>query len=141
AAFDLWQRTKVWGAYGVGGELWGVRYSNHDGNGIDGTGTYKQGVLSTEWTAGAITDERNMIAAYSVDPKYLASLKRDEASMLAAMNVLRIDRYPETAFPGKPSAYDKLVPMKTKPYLHPSRRHHIPFGWYANPLPSTAATA
>jgi hypothetical protein len=28
-----------------------------------------------------------------------------------------------------------------EPYLYASRRYHIPFGWVANPLPSTAATA
>jgi len=141
ASFDLWQHTKMWGAYGVGSELWGVGYSNHDGNGIDEKGDYKQGVMSAEWTAGAITAVRNMIAAYGAEPKYLASLKRDEAAMLAAMNALRVDRYAETGFPGKPPTYGKLVPMETKPYLYASRRYHIPFGWYANPLPSTASTA
>jgi hypothetical protein len=28
-----------------------------------------------------------------------------------------------------------------QPYVYASRRYAIPFGWYANPLPSTCATA
>jgi len=151
SAFELWQRTKTWGGYGVGKTLWGVGYSHKDGNGIDQQGAYRQGVLSAEWTAGAITAVRNMIAAYSAEPsssprhsvamKYVATLKQDETAMLAAMSALRIDRYAAMDIPGKPAAYGKLVPIKTKPYLYASKRYHIPFGWFANPLPSTASTA
>ncbi len=151
AAFDAWQNLKTWGAYGVGKTLWGVGYSNQDGNGIDQGGAYRQGVMSVEWTAGAINAVRNMIGTYDAEvrssprynaaQKYAASLKQDEAAMLNAIGALRIDRYPSIGFPGKPADYTKLISMKTKPYLYASRRHHIPFGWYANPLPSTASTA
>ena len=61
--------------------------------------------------------------------------------MLAALASLRIDRYTESAVTGKPADYARLIALKTKPYLYASRRYHIPFGWYANPLPSTASTA
>lgn len=33
AAFRVWQSLKTWGAYGVGRMLWGVGYSDADGNG------------------------------------------------------------------------------------------------------------
>jgi hypothetical protein len=151
AAFKMWEALKTWGAYGVGRDLWGVGYSDKDGNGIDESGVYRQGVLSGEWTAGAINAVRNMIRYYGTEPptssrydvakKYAASLKQDEIAMLNAISALRIDRYAATDFPGKPADYAKLISIKTKPYLYASRRHHIPFGWYANPLPSTASTA
>lgn len=141
ASFEMWQQLKTWGAYGVGKTLWGVGYSDKDGNGIDQAGAYKQGVLSGEWTAGAINAVRNMMRAYGANPKYAAPLKQDEAAMLAGIGTLRIDRYTAIDFPGKPPEYAKLIAVKTKPYLYASKRYRIPFGWYANPLPSTASTA
>lgn len=151
ASFEAWERLKTWGAYGAGKTLWGVGYSDQDGNGVDASGAYRQGVMSVEWTAGAITAVRNMLRAYAAEPsasprasaaqKYVARLKEDEAAMLAAIGGLRADLYPAKGFPGTPADYPKLVPLKTKPYLYASRRHYIPFGWYANPLPSTASTA
>ena len=151
ASFELWQRLKTWGAYGVGKTLWGVGYSDQDGNGIDPAGVYKQGVMSAEWTAGAITAVRNMLSTYDAEQptsshygaakKFAASLKQDEAAMLDSIGALRIDRYASKDFPGTPADYAKLIAVKTKPYLYASRRYYIPFGWYANPLPSTASTA
>jgi hypothetical protein len=151
ASFEMWQNLKTWGAYGVGKALWGVGYSDKDGNGIDQSGAYKQGIMSAEWTAGAIDAVRNMLSYYGSErpssshyssaQKYLATLKQDESTMLRALGKLRIDRYTSTDFPGKPDAYAKLISLKTKPYLYGSRRYHIPFGWYANPIPSTASTA
>jgi hypothetical protein len=146
AAFEMWQGLKSWAGYGVGKTLWGVGYSDQDGNGIDPAGAYRQGVMSAEWTAGAVDAVRNMLHYYgtSAQPdakKYVERLQQDEAAMVNALGALRIDRYASTDFPGKPADYASLVPMKTKPYLYASRRYHIPFGWFANPLPSTASTA
>lgn len=146
ASYELWQRTKVWGAYGVGKTLWGVGYSDRDGNGIDPAGEYRQGVMSAEWTAGAVNAVRNMIAHYGAagspsGAKLVASLKADEAAMLRGVQMLRFQNYLAAAFPGKPDNYASLVPEKTQPYLYASRRHAIPFGWNANPLPSTTSTA
>jgi hypothetical protein len=78
---------------------------------------------------------------YSAARAYVARLTDDEAAMLTAMSALRADVYPSKGFPATPPAYATLIPVKTKPYLYASRRHYIPFGWYANPLPSTASTA
>jgi hypothetical protein len=153
AAWENWQRVKRWGAYGVGDTLWGVGFSEVDGNGIGEDGQYRQGVLSSEWTAGAITMLRGLIAHYGAiapdSPQraaaqgYAASLVRDEQAMLAAVQRLRIDRYADTAFPGRPADLRALLGagQGTLPYLYASRRYAIPFGWYANPLPSTCATA
>ena len=151
AAFEMWRRLKTWGAYGVGKDIRGVGYSDHDGNGVGPDGTYRQGVLSAEWTAGAINAVRNMIRAYgayqSSSPRYaaaqayVAALTQDERAMRIGLDSLRFDRYVAGDFPGKPRDYGRLLAGTTKPYLYASRRHQIPFGWYANPLPSTAATA
>ena len=151
AAFDAWQSVKQWGGYGVGTTLWGVGYSDQDGNGRLADGGYRQGVLSSEWTAGAITAVRNMIHHYDslapASPDYaqaqlmLRSLHEDERAMLVGMQRLRVDRYASTAFSGKVPSPVSSGGTTVLPYLYASRRHFIPFGWYANPLPSTCSTA
>lgn len=152
AAYENWQQIKKWGGYGVGKTLWGVGYSDQDGNGIDAGGNYRQGILSTEWTAGAITMLRSMLAHYHTIPPessqyvqaqgFVKSLTAEEQSMLAALPKMRVDTYADGAFPGQPPNYRQLVPAgRTRPFLYASKRYFIPFGWYANPLPSTCATA
>lgn len=152
AAYQNWQQVKQWGGYGIGKSLWGVGFSDQDGNGIDASGNYRQGILSTEWTAGAITMLRSMIAYYQAIPSessqyreakhFLETLKLDEQSMLAAMKNMRIDTYATVRFPGQPQNYHELLPSRqTRPYVYASKRYLIPFGWYANPIPSTCSTA
>jgi len=152
AAFNIWQNVKRWGGYGVGRTLWGVGYSDRDGNGLTAGGDYQAGVLSAEWTAGAITAVRALTRYYAaLAPRsafstrvqgYLAVLHQDEAAMLAAIQRLRMDRYPEVGFAGTPPGYGQLLALTaTRPYLYASRRYWIPFGWYANPIPSTCATS
>jgi hypothetical protein len=151
ASFEAWQKVKGWGGYGVGKELWGVGFSNHDGNGIDSDGNYRQGIMSAEWTAGAIVAVRDMIAFYrkstadaataAKSNEMLTVLQRDERSMLEGLEKLRIDNYVRTEFPGRPANFEKLIPQTPGAYLYASKRYMIPFGWYANPLPSTCSTA
>lgn len=151
ASYKNWQQIKRWGGYGVGNTLWGVGYSDADGNGADPNGRYRQGVLSSEWTAGAINMVRNLIAHYQKTPntsadykastEYVRSLKQDESAMLDALQKLRIDNYINEDFPGKPASYQDLMHQQLKPFLYSSKRYFVPFGWYANPLPSTCATA
>jgi hypothetical protein len=150
AAYNSWQQLKTWGAYGVDKTLWGVGYSNQDGNGINLDGTYKQGVLSSEWTAGAINMLRSMIHYYkqakttanaTQTDAYVAKLKEDELAMLAGVQRLRFDNYVKTQFPGKPQNYSRLITQSSGSYLYASKRYPIPFGWYANPIPSTCSTA
>jgi hypothetical protein len=151
ASYRLWQSVKGWGAYGVGSTLWGVGYSDQDGNGLRPDGTYQQGVLSAEWTAGAINAVRNMIHHYeTVVPgtdhsaeaqAMLRSLRSDEHDMLDGIRTLRADRYLHTDFPGKLPDAVNVGTGTLQPYLYASRRYFIPFGWYANPIPSTCSTA
>ena len=151
ASYRNWQQVRRWGGYGMGTTLWGVGFSDQDGNGIGADGFFRQGVLSGEWTAGAITMVRAMIAHYqAVSPKspshqeairFVDDLRQDERSMLAAMEKLRVDAYANAGFHGTPKNYDQLFKLSTKPYLYASKRYLIPFGWYANPIPSTCATA
>ena len=151
ASFGSWQKVKTWGGYGVGRDLWGVGYSDKDGNGMLANGDFRQGVLSAEWTAGAINMVRSLIAHYRKFAagsanhgnarQFLIELEQDEKTMLEALQTLRLDRYVEVDFPGKPSQFRTLMDLKTAPYLYASRRHFIPFGWFANPLPSTSSTA
>jgi hypothetical protein len=141
AAFRIWSEVKSWGAYGVGHTLWGVGYSDQDGNGTNPDGPYKQGVLSAEWTAGAIVMVRNMIRHYAGAAQYESGLREDESAMLDAVQSLRFDRYSGTDFPGKPAGYRNLIAQAGKAYLYASRRYWVPFGWYANPIPSTVSTA
>ena len=151
ASYKLWRQVKAWGAYGVKNKLWGVGYSDQDGNGMDRDGVYKQGVMSAEWTAGAIDMLRNMIHFYQGIPStsenraaaqsYSRSLQEDEKAMLEAIQTLRFDNYQKVSFPGKPNDYPSLLGHTSLPYLYASKRYFIPFGWYANPLPSTCSTA
>ncbi|MET0984450.1 MAG: hypothetical protein ABW034_03485, partial [Steroidobacteraceae bacterium] len=133
----VWERVKRWGGYGQGATLLGVGYSDEDGNGRNEKGLYAQGVLSSEWTAGAITMVRSLLQLYGPTD----SLAQDEANMLKGLQSLRYDTYLRTAFPGKPDRFATLVPQGSAPYLYASRRAFVPFGWYANPLPSTCASA
>jgi hypothetical protein len=137
AARAVWERVKQWGGYGEGTTLLGVGYSDQDGNGRNDKGVYGDGVLSSEWTAGAIATVRRLIEHYGNE----RSLVRDESTMLEGMQRLRYDVYVRTPFRGKPEGFTRWVPQNSLPYLYASRRAFVPFGWYANPLPSTCATA
>jgi hypothetical protein len=156
AAYRLWERLKDWGAYGAGQTLWGVGYSDTDGNGRAADGSFRAGVFSAEWTAGAIVMVRNMILHYRAvartapesaqAQRFAATLAQDEAQLLAGIQHLRYGRYLAETVPGKPPDYATLIvepqaPPSSEPYLYASKRYFVPFGWYANPLPSTAASA
>jgi hypothetical protein len=156
AAYHVWEGLKGWGAYGEGRTLWGVGYSDADSNGTTAEGKYLAGVLSGEWTAGAIIMVRNLIRHYQAIPPrvveasqaqaFVSKLKADESAMIAGVQKLRYRQYIHTNLPGKPPDYANLIveplsPVRSEPYLYSSRRYLIPFGWYANPIPSTAASA
>jgi hypothetical protein len=156
AADRMWESLKHWGAYGEGRTLWGVGYSDRDGNGQTPEGVFRSGVLSAEWTAGAIVMLRNMIAYYSsLAPgspaaararDWVDKLRTDEQALIVGMQHLQFSRYIEAGFPGKPPDYANLIaepktPTRSDPYLYSSRRYRVPFGWYGNPLPSTSSTA
>lgn len=168
-AYNIWQNVKGFGGfYGPDGTLWGVGYSNLDGNGSPGS--YLTGINSGEWTAGAINMVRVLISQYgkvaidsthyTVDQRnaalaYVASLSLDESTMSAGVLTLSTDNYATN------SAYTNFVPSVTNPsalnynqllfnsltppsdrlaFLYASKRYAIPFGWNSNPIPSIAST-
>jgi hypothetical protein len=130
ASFNAWRQVRRWGGYGEGSQLHGVGFSDRDGNGIDARGNYRQGILSVEWTAGAIVAVREMRRFYGAvehtakdyerAQMFIRELKADEQAMLAAVERMQM---PNGAYP------------------YASKRYLIPFGWYANPLPSTCSAA
>ncbi len=144
SALRAWQDMKRWGGYGKGRQLLGVGYSDVDGNGIDANGDYRAAIISSEWTAGAITAVREMIRHYgaldAAGPAaaqaraWLTELRADEKSMVEGLDTLRLDRVPDAGF-------EAVLAAGSQPYLYANRRAMVPFGWYANPLPSTCATA
>jgi hypothetical protein len=158
AAHQTWKSLKNWGGfYGSDGALWGVGYSDQDGNGEHSD--YKKGILSAEWTAGAINFVRILLNQYTevenssdythaqkeLAKQYVQELIKDEASMVKGMSTLRLDHYAkEEAYKTvRPANYETLIslPANSLAYLYASKRYMIPFGWLANPLPSTASTA
>ncbi|MBI2811989.1 MAG: hypothetical protein HYX67_14330, partial [Candidatus Melainabacteria bacterium] len=157
-ANQIWQNIKSWGGFfGPDKKIWGVGYSDQDGNGTNGN--YKNGINSGEWTAGAINLLRCLITQYteaSTSSKYTAdqqkqakafvqSLQNDHDSMFAKLMTLRSDKYLTTkAYDGvRPTGYAQLIPMPADKiaFLYASKRYMIPFGWFANPIPSTTSTS
>jgi hypothetical protein len=162
SAYNIWASTKVFGGYyGPDGTLWGVGFSSEDGNGpCSGGSTW--GVISGEWTFGAINMVRALITQYGnvigntehytqeerdAAVAYVASLQADQASMLANVLTLRTDNYPTTAAynPVMPPNYNQLMyggsaPTDRLAFLYANRRYQIPFGWISNPIPSQAST-
>ena len=158
SAYNIWESLKQWGGFfGPNQALWGVGYSDEDGNGSGGD--YKKGILSAEWTAGAINMVRALIVQYeaaasssnyspseqSFAAQYVQALLADEKSMANHLGSLRSDTYATTpAFASVcPPDYNNLIPFPQDKlsYLYASKRYMIPFGWFANPLPSTTSTA
>jgi hypothetical protein len=155
---QIWQNVKSWGGFfGPDQSLWGVGYSDEDGNGPDGD--YTKGIISAEWTAGAVNMLRCLITQYEVAAKsskysmeeqteasqYLEHLRKDHDSMYKHLMTLRSDHYPETdAYSAvRPENYSSLLPIPEGKlgFVYASKRYMIPFGWYANPLPSTTSTS
>ncbi len=157
SAYQAWENVKKWGGfYGPNQQLWGVGYSDQDGNGA--SSQEQAGILSGEWTAGAINMVRALLFQYdlvqqsadytseeqALTRQYIQVLQEDEKSMTAHLTTLRSDVYPhEEAYAAvRPPQYERLISLPTNQlaYLYASKRYPIPFGWFANPLPSTAST-
>ncbi len=114
AAYRVWKNTKERsGAYDKDGKLWGVGFTDsHD-------------VASVEWTAGAIQAVRMLARHYAESrPEWARELTEDARLMREGMERLKVD------------TGDGGVA-----YLYASRRFFIPFGWWANPIPSLVSTS
>ncbi|MCX5714591.1 MAG: hypothetical protein NT033_07295, partial [Candidatus Omnitrophica bacterium] len=114
-AYRMWQNTKSKAGYYVNGVLRGVGFSE------DTDPRYHHKVNSVEWTAGAILACRELSAYYK---GAYSDLREDESTMLEGQKSFRVD------LPGGKTAY-----------LAANMRYPVPFGWYVNPIPATAATA
>lgn len=158
SAYKLWENVKSWGGfYGPDGLVWGVGYSDQDGNGPEGD--YRKGINSGEWTAGAINLLRCLITQYeaastssqytpdeqTLARQYVQALQADHDSMFSNLMSLRTDKYVSTAAYDdvRPDNYSQLIPIPSDKiaFLYASKRYMIPFGWFANPIPSTTSTA
>ena len=142
AAFSAWQRVKQWGCYSDHGQcdsslpIQGVGFSDQD----------QHQMLSGEWTFGAITAVDTMIDYYGknkiLTTAELNSLKQDDQSMRLSVLRLRTDHYANQELPNSlDNRYQVTLPKNELAYLYANKRYHIPFGWYANPIPSTASTS
>ena len=125
SAFRVWERLKSWGAYGVGHTIWGVGYSDLDGNGQTADGSFRSGILSAEWTAGAIVMVRSMLRHYATVPggsdtyaraqKIVGQLRSDEDDMIRGIQELRFDRYVAGSFPGKREKFTRINGRTARP--------------------------
>ncbi|MBC7659784.1 MAG: hypothetical protein H7249_08750 [Chitinophagaceae bacterium] len=150
ASYKIWQEVKSFGGFcGDDGTIWGVGFSGKDGNGVvnnaGGKCTHsKNGINSGEWTFGAMSAVKSLIVAYG--SKY-PDLALDLASMTKGVQSLRTDRFNNfsgTSYPkDTPKNYNAIIkiPEDRLGYMYASKRYAIPFGWYANPLPSMASTS
>lgn len=150
AAYKIWQEVKTFGGFcGDDGTIWGVGFSGKDGNGVvnwaAGKCTHsREGINSGEWTFGAMSAVKSLIFAYG--NKY-PDLAVDLANMTKGVQSLRTDRF--NTFSGTsyakdtPKNYNSIIkiPEDRLGYMYASKRYAIPFGWYANPLPSMASTS
>lgn len=122
AALDVWNTTKQ-----VSG------YNMNQGTGwVDGVGfseNAKEHVLSGEWTFGAVSMLRTLAAMYEARGNHTqAQALKDEAGHM------------ETATKQELTTSVSFSQGSTKAVLYANRRYYIPFGWWANPIPSTAST-
>lgn len=136
-ALKIWQNVRDKGGYYNNGQLWGVGYTMNN---------RAENIMSTEWTAGAINAVKVLIAYYSqenTDPTILKSLHTDLESMENGIKNLRNDLYLKANFTqATPAKYFVQVPKcEGQAYLYASKRFAIPFGWFANTLPSTTSNA
>lgn len=147
--YQIWTHLRPWGGYFD---------HNHVlmGVGFDDSGKGKgQAIMSAEWTLGAIGMLRTM-QEYYTDPMILEAVEQDIASMRQGLLHLTTDSYSHSEVfasdvPKSLSSdfaalsYEQMVFPKiaeqSQGLLYASKRYFIPFGWYANPVPSTASTA
>ncbi len=157
-AARAFQNMLKWGGfYGADGRLRGVGYSDRDGNQSPQSPQSPQSsrpgkIISGEWTAGAITAARSLLKYYQSNPGGDTALLQDQiVSMLEGLNSLRVSKILDgTSVLIKDGAIDpEIVDLykragfdsNSDAVLYANTRFYIPFGWYANPIPNTAATA
>ena len=115
ASYAIWQRTKERsGYYDQEGRLLGVGYT-------DG----RSEVLSVEWTCGAILLIKELQNFYG--RKNVKDLEKDAITMRSGIESLK----------------EKIIihGIETVAFHYANKRYSIPFGWWANKIPSLTSTA
>ncbi len=118
--------------FGAGESYWILKTVISHSRRIDSKGTLQgigftsdHAVLSVEWTCGAILAARRAADFYALsDPEKAQDLLEDAARMREGVELYK------TELPGGKAAY-----------LYVSERYFIPFGWWANPIPSVSSSA
>jgi len=108
----LWQQTKKRAGYLQAKRFRGLGFtSGHD-------------VISSEWTFGGILAAKKMAQYYcSSRSKWAKELDKDIQAMLGGTRELLVESSDGSSA-----------------YKYSNRRYYVPFGWWANPIPSTAGT-
>jgi hypothetical protein len=114
AAFRIWKNTvHRAGYFDCNDVLRGVGFTND------------HRVLSSEWTCGAILAARMMAKAYKTShPDWSRQCAQDAHNMRIGVESLKM------------SFHDG-----SKAYLYANTRYFIPFGWWANPIPSLVSSS
>jgi hypothetical protein len=129
-AYNIWQQTKKYSGHYVNDKIAGVGYT------IDPLNK----VWSAEWSFGAVLMTRVLSYQYaqmgcSQCQQWSQDLLNDAQSMFNALN--------QTADNGGLRT-DIVIPgmdIKMSGFLYANMRYAIPWGWYANPLPSICSTS
>ncbi len=144
--YKIWTELQKWGVYRANGTIMGVGF---DDSGLaEGK---KQEIMSAEWTFGAIGMLRAM-TMYDEYQDHHAELQGVITDMKEGLKHLSTDYYPDSAVfakdvpQTKTQKYDQLVipgmnKTTSQGMVYASKRYFIPFGWWANAVPSTASTA
>jgi hypothetical protein len=113
-AYRIWKKTKsLSGFYSVDGDLMGVGF------------TEARRVLAVEWTGGAILMTRMMADHYrQTHPDWARELAADAIMMRHGIEELTV-----------------RLENGSLAYLYANDKYFIPFGWWANRIPSTVASS
>jgi len=117
-AYGMWEETKHRAGYfDQSGNIKGIGYTTHSDH----------DVWSSEWTFGAIAMTRRLAKEYkTAHPDWSAVLASDADAMESALLVTE-DQGGLLSLDGG--------------YLYANKRYFIPWGWYANAVPSLCSTS
>jgi len=119
--FSVWSTTKALGGYlynTFSGRVQGVGFANNSG----------VNVLSGEWSLGAVNMANILIKQYADNSNFTTSLQRDVSDIrFSVENRLT-------------SNVNYKNGTSTTAVNYSNIRYFIPFGWWANPIPSMAST-
>lgn len=120
-AYNIWQQTKEWAGHYIDDKIAGVGY----------TITEQEGIWSSEWSWGAVLATRELASQYEKMgcgncASWASDLKADSESMTELL---------------QKSVDDGGMLTKSGGYLYCNQRYFIPWGWYANAIPSLCSTA